>query len=52
MISQPPEVGLAQIKKKGYIRALGSYTGPVYLVAISYNKETKGHTCKIMKVEA
>ena len=50
-MDQPPEVGLAQIKKKGYIRALGSYTGPVYLVAISYGKESKEHTCKIEVVE-
>ena len=50
-MDQPPEVGLAQIKKKGYIRALGSYTGPVYLVAISYGKESKKHKCKIEVVE-
>ena len=50
-MDQPPEVGLAQIKKKGYIRALGSYTGPVYLVAISYGKESKEHSCKIEVVE-
>ena len=50
-MDQAPEVGLAQIKEKGYIRALDSYRGPVYLVAVSYGKESKKHTCRIEVVE-
>ena len=50
-MDQAPEVGLAQIKKNKYVDAMGSYRGPVYLVAVSYGKETKEHTCKIEVVE-
>ena len=50
-MDQDPEVGLAQIKEKKYADALGHYRGPVYLVAISYGKESKKHTCKIEVVE-
>ncbi|MCQ7926291.1 ATP-binding protein, partial [Salmonella enterica] len=50
-MDQDPEVGLAQIKEKGYMDALDRYRGPVYLVAVSYGKESKRHTCRIEVVE-
>ena len=50
-MDQSPEVGLAQIKKNKYVEALGSYRGPAYLVAVSYGKESKKHTCRIEVVE-
>ena len=50
-MDQAPEFGLKQIKKNKYVEAMGSYRGPVYLVAVSYGKESKKHTCKIEVVE-
>ena len=50
-MDQAPEVGLKQIKDNKYIEAMGSYRGPVYLVAVSYSKESKEHTCRIEVVE-
>ncbi|MCQ7582409.1 ATP-binding protein [Salmonella enterica] len=50
-MDQDPEVGLAQIKEKGYMDALDRYRGPVYLVAVSYGKETKKHVCRIEVIE-
>lgn len=40
---------IAQIKDKGYVKALENYYGDILLVGISYNKKTKEHNCIIEK---
>ena len=49
-----PEEAIAQIKEKEYAlrfkgktAAQDKYTGPILAVGISYNKETKEHSCKV-----
>ena len=39
--------GIDQIKERNYPQKVADYTGDILLVAISYDKETKQHTCKI-----
>lgn len=46
-MNQAPEVGLAQIKKKGYASVMRNYRGPVVIVAVAYDRETKFHSCRI-----
>ena len=43
------DTAIDQIKRKNYPDKLSEYAGDILLVGISYNKETKQHTCKIMK---
>ena len=50
-IDQNPERGLKQIVEKCYTDAFADLHGPVVLVAISYNKKDKSHSCKIERVE-
>ena len=40
-----------QIKQRHYPDKLAEYAGEVLLVGINYDKETKKHTCKIVKSE-
>ena len=51
-IDQNPERGLKQIVSNCYTDAFEDLHGPVVLVAISYNKQDKSHSCKIERVEA
>ena len=53
-VDQSPESAIRQIKEKGYaLRFKGKtaekirYTGRILAVGISYNKETKEHSCKV-----
>ncbi|WP_300739349.1 AAA family ATPase, partial [uncultured Dubosiella sp.] len=41
------EGAIAQIKAKGYADWVKGYTGDILLVGINYDKETKGHQCRI-----
>lgn len=41
---------IAQIKDRHYVDALKDYQGNLLLAGISYDKETKKHTCKIEKM--
>ena len=41
------DTAISQIKQKNYPAKLSDYTGDILLVGISYDKETKQHTCKI-----
>ena len=50
-VNTKPSVGLKQIIKKHYADGLNKYKGDLYFVAISYDKETREHTCKIEKSE-
>ena len=43
------DTALDQIKRKEYPAKIAEYTGDILLVGISYDKETKQHTCKIEK---
>jgi hypothetical protein len=43
------ETGIKQIKDRKYYMGLDNYLGNLLLVAISYDKETKEHMCKIEK---
>ena len=45
------EGAIAQIKKKQYVKALEEYKGNLLLVGIDYDKEKKGHSCVIEKLE-
>ena len=40
---------IEQIKNRDYPHAFKNYGGDIYLVGISYNRDTKKHTCKIEK---
>lgn len=44
------DTAITQIKEKGYTGVLKDYGKEVLLVGISYNRETKKHTCKIEKI--
>ena len=44
------KTALDQIKDKQYVNGLRDYTGDVLLVGISYQQNTKRHTCRIEKV--
>lgn len=41
---------IRQIEDQKYVTALKNYQGDILLVAISYHKATKRHTCRIKKV--
>ena len=43
------DTAIRQIQEKNYEGILKDYTGELFLVGISYDKETKEHTCKIWK---
>lgn len=45
--NQTANTAIDQIKQKQYADKLAEYSGEVMLVGISYDKETKTHTCKI-----
>jgi hypothetical protein len=56
-VNQSAESALAQIKERRYVEALRSYKadkpdGKILLVGVSYDKETKEHTCVIEELEA
>lgn len=42
---------IRQIENKQYTSALKNYRGDILLIGVSYQKNTKKHTCKIKKVE-
>ena len=41
------DTAIDQIKRKAYPAKVAEYTGDMFLVGISYDKETKQHTCRI-----
>lgn len=43
------DTALNQILRKEYTQSLKDYTGNILLVGINYDKDTKEHTCKIIK---
>ena len=43
------DTAIRQIKQKNYPSKIADYTGDILLVGISYDKETKQHSCKIEK---
>lgn len=42
---------IQQIKEKKYTKALDAFAGKILLIGISYDKETKNHSCKIEEWE-
>ena len=48
--NQTANTAIDQIKQKQYADKLAEYSGEVMLVGISYDKETKTHTCRIEKM--
>ena len=46
------DTAISQIKNRRYPEKLAQLTDNLLLVGISYNKETKKHTCKIEKYSA
>ena len=48
---QPAQTGIDQIKERRYPQKVAEYTGDILLVAISYDVETKQHTCHIERWE-
>ena len=42
------DTAIDQIKRKEYPSKIAEYTGDILLVGISYDKETKQHTCRIV----
>ena len=50
-MDKSPEAAMKQIKDRDYARVFKNYSGPVYLVAISYGKRTEKHKCLIEVVE-
>ncbi len=49
--NQTAESAIEQIKEKCYPKALEEYTGNLLLVGLSYDAETKEHSCKIESYE-
>ena len=45
--NHPADTAIDQIKRKDYPAKTAEYAGDILLVGISYDKETKQHTCKI-----
>ncbi len=45
--NQSTDTAIQQIKRKNYPAKIAEYTGDILLVGISYDKETKQHTCRI-----
>lgn len=45
------EGAIAQIRDKGYVKALEAYKGKLLLTGINYNRNTKKHECKIECIE-
>lgn len=45
------KTAITQIKEKEYPKELEKYKGNLLLVAVSYDKKTKEHTCIIEKYE-
>ena len=43
------DTAIDQIKQKHYPSKIAEYTGDILLVGISYDKESKQHSCKIEK---
>ena len=41
------EGAIAQIKEKGYVKAVEDYTGRILLIGINYDKDSKKHECRI-----
>ena len=46
------DTAISQIKDRRYPEKLAQFTDNLLLVGISYNKETKKHSCKIEKYSA
>ena len=44
------DTAINQIKRKEYPSKVAEYTGDILLVGISYDKESKQHTCKIERM--
>lgn len=42
---------IKQIKEKKYSKPLENYSGEILLVGITYDEETKKHTCRIERAE-
>ena len=45
------ESAIKQIKEKNYCQALSQYHGDLLFVGISYDENTKEHTCKIERMD-
>jgi hypothetical protein len=43
--------GIDQIKERNYPKMIAEYTGTILLVGISYDTESKQHSCKIEQWE-
>ena len=50
-MDKSPDAALTQIKSRDYASVFNGYSGPVYLVGVTYGKRTAKHKCKIEVVE-
>ena len=50
-MDKSPKAALDQIKDRGYASVFKNYSGPVYLIGVSYGKRTEKHKCLIEVVE-
>lgn len=50
-VNQSADGALAQIKEKGYFKALEEYKGNLLLIGINYDKTSKEHECHIEELE-
>ena len=41
------EAAISQIKRRNYPQQVAGYTGDILLVGISYDTESKAHSCQI-----
>ena len=48
-VQVPPAAVQRQIKEKKYVKALEGCSGEILLIGISYDKETRKHSCAIEK---
>lgn len=49
-LNHSADTAIVQIKRKDYPAKTAEYAGDILLVGISYDKETKQHTCKIDRI--
>lgn len=44
------QTAIKQIRERGYLSSLGGYKGEVVLVGVSYDRQTKRHSCVIERI--
>ncbi len=49
--NESSESAIGQIKERNYPAIMTGYTGEIVIVGINYDEKTKGHSCKIERIE-